>query len=179
MKELKSLFQRCFNVPFPQILLPEIDLIPIQADQGSGLLFGSEIAAKRQYLIGPDTDIFMESDLEGYFLIGFWGYGLNSYAFYYSRADSWSKIIFRLPYGGVYMDNNETARYIREFLLQYVDLEKKMIGKVQSFHAMEDMGYGYYKIIMLDGKEFKRCWGDDFDEPNFKEGLEFIQSWSN
>ena len=176
MEELKSWFQSCINIPFPQTLLPEIDMICIQEH---GLLFGSEIAAKEQYLISPDTDTFMESNLEGYFLIGYWGYGINSYAFYYSRADSWSKIIFRLAYGGVYMDDKETARYIREFLLQYVDLEKQMIGKVRSFHAMEDMGYFYYKIIMLDGKEFKRSWEDEYVEPNFNDGLEFIQSWGN
>ena len=87
----------------------------------------------------------------GYFLVGFWGYGANSYAFYYSIVDSWKRVWFRLPYGGVYSDNKKRANDIIKFFPKYFDFQEKLSGKVKKLIAMESMGVGYYKVELLDG----------------------------
>ena len=56
------------------------------------LLVGSEQASKNPMLIQGDISEFLKSAPEGYFLSGYWGHGVNSYAFYYSRVDSWSRV---------------------------------------------------------------------------------------
>lgn len=88
------------------------------------LLVGSKGAIKRQYLIQGDIGEFLRHAPEGYFLVGFWGHGFNSHAFYYLRVDSKSKIFFRLPYGGVYMDNKNEAEHISKFLPEFFDLRR-------------------------------------------------------
>ncbi len=86
MKELKSYFRKKIGVSLPHIALPSNELI--HAD-GIGYisedLFGSPSAMERQFLIQGDIKDFISSEDKDYFLIGFWGYGSNSYAFYYSR----------------------------------------------------------------------------------------------
>jgi hypothetical protein len=114
MKKLKSYFYESFGIPIPEYMLPDIELVPIyDEDPDETFLFGSPMAVKKPYLIQSEIDLFIDCWPKEYFLIGFWGHGVNSYAFYYLRADSWSNIFFRLPYGGIYMDNEENAGYIR------------------------------------------------------------------
>jgi len=36
----------------------------------------------------------MVSCAQGYFLVDFWGHGISSSAFYFSRVDAWSRILF-------------------------------------------------------------------------------------
>ena len=188
MKKLKSTFQECFCFSIPQIMLlgeklfpldgkrvkdhhgknQKENLVPSDSKSEEALLFGSRTALQGPYLLQGNIGRFIESCPEGYFLIGFWGHGVNSYAFYYSRVDSWSKVFFRLPYGDVYMDNKKMARYIREFLTHYCDFEQELIGKVEKLIAIESMGDGYYEVVMPGGKTFEL---DEslFGKPNFKE----------
>ncbi|MBN2374659.1 hypothetical protein JXL19_12825 [bacterium] len=134
------------------------------------LLFGSKVAKSIQtgsqkdiFLVQVGIESFLKSCPEGYFLIGFWGHGCNSYAFYYQRVDSWSKIFFRLPFGGVYMDNKKNAKYIFEFLKTWIFLEQKLKSKVSRLIVVDSMGYGYYKAITLDEKKI------EFDGSSFFE----------
>lgn len=154
MEKLEIAFKRSFGFSLPQYLLPQEKLIPI-GDTEESLLFGSPSAVQRPYLIQGDINSFIDSGPEGYFLIGFWGHGVNSYAFYYSRVDDWSRILFRLPYGGVYMDNEEMARQIREFITRYVVFEKSILGKISSLIAVESMGEGYYRVVSKEGKSLE------------------------
>jgi hypothetical protein len=157
MKKLRSAFKDAFGVPIEQILPLEKNLIPIEGNFDNSVLFGSKSAAENPYLLDPSFDEFIDSTPMGYFLVGFWGYGANSYAFYYSIVDSWKRVSFRLPYGGVYSDNKKRANDIINFFPKYFDFQEKLSGKVKKLIAMESMGVGYYKVELLDGGTFEAC----------------------
>jgi hypothetical protein len=153
MKELRSYFHNKIGVSIPQIALPSDELIH---SAGYGYidedLFGSPSAMERKFLIQGDINDFISSEDKGYFLIGFWGYGANSYAFYYSRIDEWSHIFFRLPYGGVYSNIEENKTQIHKFLKSYFKFEPELKRQAKSMFAIDSMGYGDYKINLHDGR---------------------------
>ena len=169
MNKLEIAFKETFGFSLPQSLLPQEELVPV-GDPEKSLLYGSISAIQKPFLVQSDIRPFIDSCPQGYFLIGFWGHGVNSYAFYYSRADNWSKIFFRLPYGGVYMDNEKRARQIREFLTRYIAFEKSILGKVSSFIAIESMGRGYYRFVSKEGKSIE-LEESLFLNPEFEEKL--------
>lgn len=152
MKELKSYFHNKIGVSLPQIALPSDELI--HAD-GMGYisedLFGSPSAMERKFLMQGDIDDFIASEDKSYFLLGFWGYGANSYAFYYSRIDEWSHIFFRLPYGGIYSNIEKNKTQLRKFLKNYFLFEPELKLRAKSMIAIDSMGYGDYKIELHDG----------------------------
>src|SRR5690606_25955874 len=97
-----------FNFSLSDIPIPETELFPLDDIKvGDGLLIGSKEALKSPYLVQGGINSFLISEIDEYFITGFWGHGINSHAFYYSRIDNLSKIFFRLPFGGVYMNNEE------------------------------------------------------------------------
>jgi hypothetical protein len=152
--KLQQAFQKVFGFSIP-IPITKKDLQPIE---GKPFLLGSPISLQKQFLLQGYIDEFLEFCPAGYFLIGFWGHGLMSDGFYYSRVDSWSKIFFRLPYTGAYYytkDVKEMARCVREFLIQFIEFEKLISKKAKTLIAVESMGDGYYKIVMLNGKTYE------------------------
>ena len=174
MKKLKSYFEESFGIPIPEYMLPDIELVPLDnEDPDEAFLFGTPIALKKQYLIQGAIYDFIDNCPQGYFLIGFWGHGVNSYAFYYSRVDEWSRVLFRLPYGGIYMDNEENAGYIREFLANYFTFEQTLKNKYQHLIATESMGRSFYEVLSADNE----IWNTEelfFRDPDFEE--RFFQS---
>lgn len=180
IRQLNATFKECFGIPILRTMLPQwnnVCLVPLDGKEEieNSLLIGSKIADKSRLIPGPNVlkglaadRNFVESCPEGYYMIGFWGYGVNSYAFYYSCVDSWSRVYFRLPYGGVYGDTEKEARQIRNFLVKYFDFEHKIRNKAKSLIAMENMGRGYYKIVIRNEKilEFEESF---FENPDFNE----------
>ena len=150
MKRLRTFFRDSFGISLSRVIdLPQEELFCLTEN---GLLYGSVTAFKRAFLVESAIDEFIASDDKGYFLLGYWGHGINSYAFYYSRIDQWSHIFFRLPYGGVYMDDMEAARKVREFLSNYFAFEPELKIKVKSLTAIDSMYSGDYSITLLDGR---------------------------
>src|SRR5204862_2515002 len=95
--------------------------------------------------------MYLEQRRDGYFLIGFWGHGVNTYAFYYVRDDGKSRIYLRLAYGGVYMDNDERARRIAAFLPAFFDFERREISAGSALVAVDSMGWGDYRVTTREG----------------------------
>ena len=150
MRRLSKFFEESFGISLARVVhLPKEELFCLSED---GLLYGSAIARENNYLVQSDIHDFKTSDARGYFLMGYWGHGINSYAFYYSRIDDWSHIFFRLAYGGVYMNNDEAARDVREFLSNYFKFEPELKRKAKSFTAIDSMGSGSYSITLRDGR---------------------------
>jgi len=147
MKKLKSVFKDAFGVPIEQVIPLKKNLIPIEGNPEDALLFGSKVAAEQPYLLDPSME---EMVPEGYFLVGFWGYGANSSAFYFQMVDTWKRVWFRLPYGGAYADVKFEANNIMKFLPKYFEFQEKLYGEVKKLLAMESMGGGYYKIVKTD-----------------------------
>ena len=174
MKKLKSYFQESFGIPIPPIMLPNVELVPLDdSDPDESFLFGTPIALKKQYLVQGAIRDFINNCPQGYFLTGFWGHGVNSYAFYYSRVDEWSKVLFRLPYGGIYTDNEAMAGYIRKFLANYFGFERELKRKYQRLIATESMGRSYYKVLTSEN-EILETEESFFEKPDFEE--RFFQS---
>jgi hypothetical protein len=153
MKDLLSYFHDEIGISLPRIALPSEELIH---SGGIGYisedLFGSPSAMERKFLLQGDIKDFISSEDKGYFLIGLWGYGVNSYAFYYSRIDEWSHLFFRLPYGGVYSDIKKDKTQLRKFLKNYFHFELELKLRAKSMVAIDSMGHGEYKIELLDGR---------------------------
>ena len=83
MRRLNAFFSQSLGISLPRVVhLPKEELFCLNED---GLLYGSALARENKYLVQSDIHEFKTSDARGYFLIGYWGHGINSYAFYYSR----------------------------------------------------------------------------------------------
>jgi hypothetical protein len=72
------------------------------------------------------------------------------------RIDAWSKVYFRLPYGGFYTDNPKMAILIQQFLPRYFEFEQQLKGKVKMLEAVEAMLPSRYRIVRSDGKVIER-----------------------
>lgn len=155
MHKLQKSFEEAFGIPFATLPLTEHPLFQMGEE---ALLFGSQEAAKTPILRQGDIDRFMIKCLPGFFMVGFWGYGVNSYAFYYSRIDQQSKIFFRLPYGGVYMNNEEGARQIAKFLPAFFSYEAQLKGHDCQLIAVDSMWEGWYRVTNAYGnqKEYRK-----------------------
>jgi hypothetical protein len=154
MTRLKETFQSAIGISL-EPLLPADELTPFYHSEHGCLLFGSRIALKQgPCLAQTQIDSFVKSAREGYFMIGFWGHGINSHAFYYVKSEPNWEVYFRLPYGGVYMDNVKYAAFIREFMTAYLDFESKHKEKIVSFVAVNSMGAIHYRMIDSDGRRY-------------------------
>ena len=108
-------FGQVFGIPVPPGLgLPLDRLRPL----GSSLLWGTPGCEPWLDLLlgepspeGPDAPI-----PEGTAFLGFWGHGVNSHAFYLFLRRPDRYLHLRLPYGGVYRDNEEAAATIGAYL---------------------------------------------------------------
>ncbi len=155
MKTLKKYIEEEIGFPI-SLLIKEQKVVPLYGTEDDSYMFGSEIAKKEGvYLAQGDIDSFIENAPKGYFVFGHFGHGINSYGLYYQRVDAWSKIFFRLPFGGVYMDNKKAARDIREFLWNYFDFEKRIRNKVESLIAIDSMAEGNYLVKPKAGEPIK------------------------
>ncbi|TKD02237.1 hypothetical protein [Polyangium fumosum] len=149
MQDLVQTFHDRFGILPPEGMLPTGPLRPFD---GTATLVGSEVAhahgvALAQDEIGP----FLRTAPEGYLLVGFWGHGVQSHAFYYVRVDAQSRVYFRLPHGGVYMDNERAAQRIRVFLTRYFAIEPVLRTRTTSFVAVDAMGEARYRLVGKDG----------------------------
>jgi hypothetical protein len=157
LERFKARFEEQLGMPLTSRLLGDRPLAPLFYDEDAEdpVMLGSRAAAETPFLIQVDIDQFTESAPLGYFAIGFWGHGTNSYAFYYCKVEPRLKVFFRLPYGGVYMDNAREAASIRRFLDTYFDFERDFLASADtdaSMTAIESMGFGLYELLVRSGR---------------------------
>jgi hypothetical protein len=129
-----------FGLPLEQ--LRQID----NRDPAKALLWGNKHARRHP---GAVRGVESRSALprKDYYLLGFWGYGINSHAMYYFRMDEIHRTQFRIPYGGVYMDNEAQRRLIGPFINRYLEFERRVVNRGCVVEAEEWMGLGHYKIL--------------------------------
>ncbi len=160
MEKLKEAFGKAYKFPLTEIISLPDNLVPLYPERGEdNYFFYSPTAEESQfppYRAQGEIDIFLKLAPQGYFQVGFCGHGVISYAFYYARVDSWSKIFFRLPYGGVYMDNKIEGERGRRFLTNYFQFEERRIkDKAKGITAVDSMEEGYYRVSMSENKEIE------------------------
>lgn len=89
---------------------------------------------------------------DGYFCLGFWGHGINSYRIYFAKSNEWENIYLEMFYGGGYMDNKSAAEDIKEMMNQLIELEKCIREKTKKLHLLYRLGGTEWKIELKDGK---------------------------
>ena len=171
MKLLKETFNQSFQLVFDDIFRLPDDLTPIYPNRGENNYFYYTDLGENEsmpYLSQGSINRFMEEAPPGYLQIGLWGHGINSYAFYFCRVNEWSKVFFRLSYGGIYMNNDEEAEKIRIFLPAFFKFEEQIGGKVEHFTAVDSMGDGHYAVQVtrkplfeIQESFFDNCLHDD------------------
>jgi hypothetical protein len=166
-------FESAFGIPLGVVPMPG-DLIQIFPGQ---LLWGSAISQQQPLLTQSDIEAFLEGSRAGYFLIGFWGHGVNSHAFYYVHDDGRNHVFLRLSYGGAYTDNEEQARRVATFLPAFIDFERRHREAGSVLRVVDAMGWGDYEVITADGRRrrFRRSLflrADFYLERNFDAYLE-------
>jgi hypothetical protein len=118
---------------------------------GRPRLYGSAIALVDQpYLSQGDIERFLSDAPLGYFVAGFWGYGVNSYAFYYCSVEPGAKVFLRLPYGGVYMGDDERDALL-DFCERFTAFVEEARPRVTSLELVESMGYSYRRFQLRSG----------------------------
>jgi len=171
--DLRRGFEAAFGIPFGVVPMPD-DLVQIFPGRP---LWGSAISKQEPLLTQSDTEAFLKGSRAGYFLIGFWGHGVNSHAFYYVHDDGRNHVFLRLSYGGAYTDNVEQARRVATFLPAFVDFERRHREAGSVLRVVDSMGAGDYQVISAAGRR-RRCrrslfLRSDLDQaPNFDACLE-------
>lgn len=168
--KIKDLIESVFDIHFSMIPLPKSDIYELPYSN----LIGSRDAIKNRYLVQASIDDLLKLDYNNYFLMGFWGHGVNSYAFYYLRADSKSNIFLRLPYGGAYMDNDKEKVCIKNYLTRFFSLEMKLSPISDHILALETMGASNFEVKLKNGKKFNYRHSFYYSEEKYKEFSEMI-----
>ncbi len=109
-----------------------------------------------------DVPLLLQADLNavrdapvGYGLTGFWGHGINSYAFYFQTVTAERRLFVRLPYGGAFMDDSQCQDDIREFLAALLDFQSLDLSRRDVLIAVESVGWGYYQLATPTGRVYE------------------------
>jgi hypothetical protein len=145
-----QLFERIMKAPPPFPVPPDYEVLSSRQLSGktSELMIGS--GSGTTLLVQADIGAVMEAPV-GWFQAGFWGHGVNSYAFYYGRVTEHSRIYLRVSYGeGAYVADPEAHRTralakLRKYIPLGDSLPCKHVTLVQS------MDYAHWRIERLDG----------------------------
>lgn len=180
MKTLKKLIKDNFDIPFDIFPIPQEALYPLDyaeemtedelnrllrrpakvKDLNGAYLVGTKSAAENLMLTSGSFG-YLNKLKPGYFFMGYWGHGVNSYSFYYARIDKKSRIYFRLLYGGYYTDVKEDAAMIREFLLSYFKYENWLKENSKHFIAINVIDGEFYQVRLKDDREItSKRWND-------------------
>lgn len=162
IRRLKARFEELLNIPMPQEMAFDGDLSAVgldleprpQTHPDEALLLASEAALRKPVLVALALMSSFFSGQEGYYFVGFHDRGVNNLGFFYSRIDSWSRVYFRLNYGGICRDSQKMRGCIREFLPSYFGFQKRLAGTGHFLLAMECPVYGPYTVISPWGQSF-------------------------
>lgn len=155
------------GMTFSEIPIPQNNLYQIP----NQYLIGSIEAVKDkyfEYIVRGNIERFFEKNWNKYFLMGFWGYGLNNHAFYYLRSDSKRKIYFKLPYGGVSGDINKQKKRINKFLVRFFEIDKELNDDLEYLKISQSMFDTFFKLKLKDKKELKSNNAFYYSEDNFE-----------
>ena len=178
LSAISTAFAKAFRIPFELLDLPsEEELFQVN---GSEMLLGTLECLADPPLTQEATLTFAAQDRPGLGMVGFWGYGANSYAFYYSCDDASNKTCLRLPYGGVYTDSERCAEMIADFIPALVAFRMKVRANGASLVAIESMGDGFYALLLADGSR-RSHEGSLLLRPDFSEsiGLDGGPAWNS
>jgi tetratricopeptide (TPR) repeat protein len=135
---LKADFAKTFGLEFPPSLEPDKDQEPMHPLSNGILAFSR--AVKQEGVLLPVMPDNFEAAPRGTWMVGQWGYGANSYAFYFVRKDSRREIFLRLFYGGAYGNPTEDAAHVKTFLERYIAFEAWAGTNLKRWRIENNMG---------------------------------------
>ena len=121
--DISGLFENIFRFRIPDRFMPDGSLISL-----GQIMFGNDVVVS-QAVMPPhpytNQSDFLERQPQGYYAIGHWGHGLNSYRFCYRVAERNRVIWLEIPYGGVFQNEEQDARDIESYLSELVSFLEK------------------------------------------------------
>lgn len=148
-------FEGRFHLPFPEILKPEA---PIALLLEGNACMVSTATANDPCVLPDQFEALPEQQDDPYWFSGTWGYGANSYAFYYVDIRPHRRIWMRLPFGGAYGDPERQSRQIAEVISDLARLLTESPYCNADLHIVQNMGRGEITIHTQEQKVLKHAW---------------------
>ena len=92
-------------------------------------------------LIEGDIDGFLDLKVP-YLMLGWWGHGFNSYAFYYQEISTNLTVWLRIPWGGVYSDPESDRVRLLDLLNSFNTFKTKYSPRSQASTLVHSVGSG-------------------------------------
>jgi len=115
-----------------------------------GLILSNEPGRLNTVLMGHGREQLMKELPVGHHTVGFWGYGSNSYAFYFVSKQARELVYLRLHTGGAYTDPVRAAADITDFVPPFVRLLRSVRERGGRLLAIESLGTAWY-LYQNDG----------------------------
>jgi len=133
----------------------------VQVNDG---LIATRVAQNDPLLVQGDLNSIEDAPV-GYGLAGFWGHGINSYAFYFQTVSDNRRLFARLPYGGAFEDNTQCQVDIKNYLSALLEFESNDLSRYDTLTTIESMGWGHYRVEKQVGDvyEVRDSFGDPKD----------------
>jgi len=130
-------FTAAFGAPLPKVDGRNVRLKQVEETWWSSV--GAEKWLTSEHMIACDSEIYKWSVCDGV-MTGFWGHGLNSHAYYWITSLGARHRYLRLPYGGVYSDDQEDRANVLKVLQLLADIDELARGHIVSEHLENVMG---------------------------------------
>lgn len=135
---LESHFSESFGLELPAALKNDPQTEPLHPESDEWLAYSWSAKSEKVPLpVFPDN---FEKTPKGTWMLGFWGYGANSYAFYFVRKDNKREIFLRLGYGGAYGDAKQDGLEVKETLQRYMAFEEWAAVNLERWSISSNMG---------------------------------------
>ncbi len=149
-------YESLTRTEFPAELLPDRVLGEL-GDMFPGLrgdLAGMEMPA----LMTEDFDRRLDRLPVGYCVIGFWGHGVNSHAFYFFDVREDRRITIRLPYAGAYVDFEAARQRLAETMEGLRSVVPEALEACELVEIVMNMGTGFVRLSRSDGSVERADW---------------------
>ena len=148
---VRAEFEKKMGAPFPLAVPTELSSTYVTSTGVAvPVMVGTEDAVRDPPVMlgGPR----LRARPVGYWFAGYWGHGINSYAFYFVDVGARSRAYFRLSFGGIYTDPVETGRDVVGTLAAWGDLVARLdeLG-LASVEARMEMDEGWVAGTRPDG----------------------------
>lgn len=148
LDRLRTLFKECFKIDLPNELVCK----GLQ-DAVDSALISTHPDDVLPLLIGPKQTFSEDFSVPlGHHTVGFWGHGVNSYAFYAIFQNSNESVYLRLHRGGAYTGPVKMASDIASYILALTQLLRTTRTANGQLLVIESMGTGLYRY-QIDGTQ--------------------------
>lgn len=153
-----EVFERQIGRALP-FAIPEAAIITQETEDGDDELVTTMVAtlpASNQPLLVQAHLSAFEFAPVGYFFTGFWGHGVNSYAFYYCDVSESRRVYLRIQFGGAYGDIARERADVIEALEGLQRFEELAAHHLTRWTLCMSIGGGVFSAERRDGTAIRR-----------------------